>query len=318
LLSTPAIAQDQAAFATTDQSPFIQIYSLPSPAEAPVPGRGGWAWRFAFDVASNAIAEGPSAGERAVLSGESYRTSISLGYGLSERLTAAVMVPFVAHSSGMLDGFIRDWHDLFGLSNDRRDAVADYALNYSWAAQDDESFALESRSRGLGDIRLTLDRNLRDTLTDGRSLVLRSGVKLPTGSSSALRGSGSTDLSLQLLSTDRQALAAWNMSLSWMIGGLWLGDAEVLDERRRELVAIGSIGVSRPVWRGLVARVQLDGHSAFYDSDLRVLGASSVQITVGGSIALARADRIDFALVENLFTDSTPDFGVHVGWRDTF
>jgi hypothetical protein len=103
-----------------------------------------------------------------------------------------------------------------------------------------------------------------------------------------------------------------------MLGGLWLGEAEVLDELRRDVVAVGSIGVSRPLWGSLTARVQLDGHTAFYDSDLRPLGSNSVQVTFGGSIAFPRAGRIDIALVENLFTDTTPDVSLHIGWRGGF
>lgn len=314
---TSAVAQDPALFTTTDQNPFIQIYSLPSPAESAMPGRGRRAWRFAFDVTSNAIEEGASTGERVILSGETYRTSIALVYGLTERLTTGLEVPFVAHSRGMLDGVIRDWHALFGLSNERREAVEGYALNYSYAADGEQQFALEERGRGLGDARLTIDWQLRAGRADERSLVLRSGLKLPTGSSAGLRGSGSTDLSLQLLSTDQRALSRWGTTLSWMVGGLWLGETEVLDALRRDLVVVGSIGVSRPTWHRLVARLQLDGHSAFYDTGLRPLGSAGVQLSFGGSIELVRG-RIDVAMVENLFTDPTPDLGIHVGWRGAF
>jgi hypothetical protein len=312
----PALAsEDHAPFATYDQNPFIQIYSLPSPAEYPAPAARGWTWQFIFDLASNAISEDAPNGERITLDGETYRTSVILGYGFSARLTGAVTLPLVAHSGGFLDGFVRDWHSTFGLSNTRRDAFENGQLDYAYVGVDGEGFALRDRGRGLGDIRLTADWHIRPGSLDDASLVLRSGLKLPTGSSSALRGSGSTDLSLQLLSTDQDTLSAWKMTLSWMLGGLWLGASDVLDELRRDAVAIGSIGISRPIWRGLSARVQLDGHSAFYDSTLRPLGASSVQVVFGGSVQLARAGRIDFAISENLVTDTTPDLGIHLAWR---
>jgi len=318
-LPSPAtLARDQALFATTDQNPFIQIYSLPSPAEGPLPEHGRWAWQFAFDLASNAIEQEAPGGRRIVLSGETYRTSISLGYRLTERLTTRFMAPYVAHSPGMLDGFIRDWHSVFGLTNGQRVEVADLALEYAYTHDGDEGFAIRERGRGLGDVRLSADYRLRAAHADDHSLVLRSGIKLPTGSTSGLRGSGSTDFSIQMLSTDRMLLSRWNTTLSWMAGALWLGDAEILDTIRRDVVAVAAVGISRPVWRGLTARVQLDGHSAFYDSKLESLGSGAVQVTFGASVELERGSRIDFAMVQNLITDTTPDLGIHIAWRGGF
>jgi hypothetical protein len=310
-----ALARDDGLFATTSESPFIQIYSLPSPAGQPVPPPAGWGWAFSLDLTSNSILEERGAGERVVLDGETYRAVLSLGYGVSRRLTARVNVPLVAHSGGFMDSPIQEWHSFLGLSNKRRTAFEANSLDYSYEVGGLQRFALRQRERGIGDVRLETDWQLRDPAGAKPSLVLRSGVKLPTGSSDRLHGSDSTDVSLQLLSTDRDTLANWNVTLAWMVGALWLGDSEVLDDLRRDVVAIGSIGISRPVWRRLTARVQLDGHSPFYDSALRPLGSSGVQLVFGGSIELARAGRIDIAVIENLFTDTTPDVVLHLGWR---
>lgn len=318
ITSAAAHGQDPSLFSTSDQNPFIQIYSIPSPASHPAPAPRHWAWRFGFDLASNAITETRPAGQSIVMDGETYRTSIALDYGLSEGLAVGITAPLVAHSGGFLDEFVQDWHDLFGLSNERRGDFEDNSLDYSYVDHGADVFVLRERGRGLGDVRLTADWRLQAAPDAARSLVFRSGLKLPTGSSNTLRGSGSTDVSLQLLSTDRQTLEGLGMTLSWMVGGLWLGDGDVLEPLREDVVAIGSIGISRPIWRDLSARLQLDGHSAFYDSELRPLGASSVQLTFGGSIELARGQRIDFAMVQNLFTDTTPDLGIHVAWRGRY
>jgi hypothetical protein len=318
LVSIPSAAangQDQSLFSTSDGNPFIQVFSLPSPAAYPAPPPRHRTWRFGFDLASSATTEERPAGERIVLDGETYRTSIALDYGLSERLAVGITVPLVAHSGGFLDGFLQDWHDLFGLSNERREEFEDNSLDYSYLESGVEVFALSDHDRGLGDVRLTANWDLLGDSDETRSLILRPGLKLPTGSSNTLRGSGSTDLSLQLLSTDRRSLDGWGMTLSWMIGALWLGEGDVLEPLREDMVAIASVGLSRPIWHELSARLQLDGHSAFYDSELRPLGASSVQLTFGGSLELARAQRIDFAMVQNLFTDTTPDLGIHLAWR---
>jgi hypothetical protein len=301
-------------FATTDQNSFIQIYSLPSPAMYAAPGRGRWSWGFEFDIANGAIEEELASGARVTLDGETYRSTLSLSHGLSDRLTAGLTVPYVAHSGGFLDSFVRSWHDTFGLTNSRRDDFEDDSLDFGYTEGAVDQFRITERSRGIGDVRLTLDWRLVGPEAV-RQLALRGGVKLPTGSSDHLHGSGSTDLSIQLLATDGATLAAWDTTLAWMVGGLWLGDGEVLDGLRRDLVAVGSVGVSRPLWRNLVVRLQLDGHTSFYDTDLRPLGSSGVQLTFGGSIPLANGSRIDLAMVENLFTDTTPDLVLHLAWR---
>lgn len=310
-------ADDDGLFATTNANPFIQIYSLPSPSMAAASGPGRWAWRVELDIANNALQENGDASERVVLDGETYRSSFSLSRTLSDEWSGTVTVPLVAHGGGFLDGLVRDWHDLFGLTNSRRDEFRDGSLNYEYGRDGGDAFRLAERSRGVGDVRLMLDRKVH-TADPRRRMSVRAGLKLPTGSSEDLHGSGSTDVSLQWLGTDAATLAARRLTLAWMIGGLWLGDGEVLDGLRREFVAIGSLGVSRPVWGRVVARLQLDGHSSFYDTALRPLGARSVQLSFGASIALARAGRIDVALIENLFTDTTPDVVLHLAWRGAF
>jgi hypothetical protein len=311
-------ADDRGLFGTTNQNPFVQIYTLPSPASPTALPARDWAFSVAADVASNSILEENAAPERVVLDGETYRTTLSIAYGLSERLTAELTLPFAAHSGGFMDSFIEDWHDLWGLSNDRRDDFDRNLLDFSYSEAGEDRFALRDRDRGLGDIRLSAVWRLRDAAETERSLAVRGGLKLPTGSADALTGSGGTDVSLQLLSTDHATFSAWNVTLAWMIGGLWLGEGDVLEDMRRDAVAIGSVGLSRPVWRKLTARLQLDGHSAFYDSRLAPLGSGGLQLTFGGSIELARGGRIDIAMMQNLTTDAIPDLGLHLGWREPF
>jgi len=312
----PALARDAALFDTTNGNPFIAIYSLPSPAETPPTWLGATSLQLSFDLSNSSRLEQDSAGERLALDGETYRGTALLYHRFSPRWSLGAALPVLRHSGGFMDGFITNWHELFGLSNERRDVFDDGRLDFSYAGQNDESFMLRQDGWGIGDVRLLAEWQAWSPAEQRRSLVLRGGVKLPTASNNALRGSGSTDLSLQLMSTDEETLSGWGLTLGWMVGGLWLGDADVLDGMRRDAVAIGAVGVSRPVWRKLSARLQLDGHTAFYDSDLDALGSGSIQLTVGGSIALQRGGRLDFAMKQNLFTDATPDFGIHLGWRN--
>ncbi|MCC6209262.1 MAG: DUF3187 family protein [Gammaproteobacteria bacterium] len=300
-------------FLTSNQNPFIQIYSVPSPPPARLLAPERWRLALQFDLTNNSIAEDDAA-ESVTLDGETYRGSLSLAYGLSEWWEAGIVIPYVMQRRGVFDHFIEQWHDTFGLSNRKRTAFTRDQLNFSYAGNSD-SQQLDEPVEGLGDIRLTLSHPLYEDDVAGRAASVQAGLKLPSGDAAGLLGSGGTDLSLQVSAIDAALLSAWKATLFWSAGMLWLGDGDVLDPIRRDYVAIGALGLGRPVTERIALKVQLDAHSSFYDTDLQALGANTVQLTVGGEIRLPGGDRLDLGLVENLFTDTTPDLVFHLAWR---
>lgn len=308
-----ADASPPVIFVTTDQNPFIQIHSLPWPAEPVVPETGEWAFGLTLDMANSSVSE-ESGSELVVIDGETWRGGLAVAYGLSDRFEASLLIPLVSHQTGIFDGFIRNWHDLFGLSNSRRDQFEDYSLEYAYYESGTTRVLVDSSSTGIGDIRLSAAWRIRREAMDQRVLTLRAGVKLPSGSASRLHGSGGTDLSLQLQSTDARTLSSWGTTLSWMVGALRLGSGDVLDDLRRDYVAIGSLGIAQPVWRNLLFKMQLDAHGSFYDTEIEILGARSVQLVTGAGIRLG-GGMLDIGIFENLFTNTTPDFGIHFAWH---
>ncbi|MGD9388064.1 MAG: DUF3187 family protein [Gammaproteobacteria bacterium] len=317
LTPTVGLAAPAVLFDVSNQHPLIQVYSLPNPGLEPLPAPGDWSWRADTRLSNHSIEEEGPAGERIVIDGESYRTQLVVGYGLRPEMSLTATIPLVAHSTGMLDGFIINWHDLWGLSNERREGFENNQLDYSYFQDGVALLAIRERQRGLGDIRLAWDWQLRPAGPEQRSLVLRTGLKLPTGSSRRLLGSGSTDVSVQLAGSDTKTLGAWNMALGWSLGALWLGDGDLLDELRENVVIIGSAGLRWQLWSRVALRAQLDLHSAFYDSALDVLGKGSVQLSSGFDVRLAERHWLELAMMQNLRTDTTPDFGLYLSWRSS-
>jgi hypothetical protein len=218
------------------------------------------------------------------------------------------------HRRGVFDHFIEEWHDTFGLTNSKRTVFEEDQLNYNYAGAD-ATHQVDEPAEGLGDIRLTLGYPIHKNDAEGSALALHAGLKLPSGDAAKLLGSGGTDLALQLSATDGGLLAGWKSTLFWSLGVLRLGSGEVLEAIRRDYVAIGSLGLGRPVSERIALKAQLDGHTSIYDSELAPLGSNSVQLTVGGQINLKGNGAIDLGLVENLFTDATPDLVFHLAWR---
>lgn len=302
---------DLQPFLNANRNPFIQVYEPPAPG-AVRPAAGDWRAAVQLDLTSNSIGEGEGT-ETIVLDGETYRAALTLAYGLSDRMEAGIVIPYLMHRRGVFDHFIERWHDTFGLSNRKRTAFARDQLEYSYAGAD-ASQRLEGPAEGLGDIRLVLGFPLVAG-GEGCEIALRASLKLPSGDAAKLLGSGGTDLALQLSARDDGLLRGWDTTLFWSAGILRLGAGEVLEPIRRDYVAIGSIGLGRPLTRNLSLKLQLDGHTSFYDSGLAALGSNTVQLTVGGQIGLSGKGSIDLGLVENLFTDTTPDLVFHMAWR---
>jgi hypothetical protein len=300
-------------FLTTDQNPYIQIYSLPAAEGARLTAAGTWRYALQLDLTSNSIAENGT-DESIVIDGETYRTTLWIKYGLTERLEAGLVIPYVMQRRGVFDNFIEDWHDTFGLSNRKRTVFENRQLDYFYTGAE-ATQRLTEPTEGLGDVRLTLGYPVYGDEGAGRRIVLRGGLKLPSGDAARLTGSGSTDLALQLDATDATSLAAWNTALFWSAGMLHLGQGDVLGAIQRDYVALGSLALARPLTERVSLKLQLDGHSSFYDSELAGLGASAVQLTGGGQIGLSRGSFLDLGLVENLFTDTTPDLVFHFAVR---
>ena len=300
-------------FLNADQNPFIQVYSPPPPQSARLVRPGAWRIALQLDLTSNSIGEGDSV-ENLVLDGETYRSALSLSYGLSDRLEAGIVVPYLMHRRGVFDNFIEDWHDTFGLSNRKRTAFARDQLDYAYTGSE-ASQQLDEPAEGLGDVRLTLGYPVARSEEAGRDIALHASLKLPSGDAAKLLGSEGTDLALQLSAVDSGLLRRWDATLFWSLGVLRLGDGEVLESLRRDYVAIGTLGLGRPVTGRISLKMQLDGHTSFYDSELAALGSNTVQLTVGGEIDLPGLATVDLGLVENLFTDTTPDLVFHLAWR---
>lgn len=313
-ISSGAYAQNELQpFLTSNQNPFIQIYSVPPAQDAQLTGTGAWRIALQLDLTNNSIAEDDPA-ESIVLDGETYRSTLWLSYGVSDELEVGLAIPYVMQRQGVFDHFIEQWHDTFGLTNSKRTDFEENQLNYAYAGAD-LSLQVDKPAEGLGDIRLTLGFPIYKNNAEQSALAVHAGLKLPSGDAAKLLGSGGTDLALQLSATDGALLANWKSTLFWSVGVLRLGSGEVLETIRRDYVAIGSVGLSRPMTERIALKLQLDGQTSFYDSDLDALGSDAVQLIVGGQIALPGDSSLDLGLVENLFTDATPDLVFHLAWR---
>ncbi|WP_372794477.1 DUF3187 family protein [Pontiella sp.] len=306
-----AAAVQQAPVYVANQNPFVQIYGLPKAEAGFCLPRGGWDVAFLYYVSNNAFSDDTGSGETMVWDGETAQYTLKVRYGLFDRLELGVDVPFVQHSGGYLDSMIREFHTFFGFPNDRQDEFEKNRINYD-VNSNGTTYRMSEPHSGPGDIRFTAGLPLlQASASSRRSLALRSVLKLPTGDSDYLLGSGSTDLAVGLAYSDYELLDSINTALTLNLGVLYMGDGDVLRDIQKHAAGYGGLSAGWLVFQWLELKLQLDVHTAMYDSDLVQLG-SSVQLLAGGTVHGPGDVVVDFGISEQVITDATPDVGFYL------
>lgn len=300
-----------------NQNPFLQIFGLPPFQSARLAAEGRPGYHFSLDVVSHAdSATTPS--EEIVIDGESYFLTMSLRRRLNERFEIGVDVPLVSHRQGFLDGAIKDWHDLLGLSNSKRRGPNDQ-LQFRYSSAGQALYELNSPTFALGDIQLTAAMPLRRAREDSPlSVSLRSSVKLPTGSADRLSGSGAADLSFGVYVSNSYEPGQRDLDLSGFAGVLLLGDGDVLPELQRGAVPYGGVAASFWIAERIAISTQLQVEGAYFDIDVEELGGSSAQLAVGFDYQLRdKKTSLHLSITEDIAaaTTATPDFGIHFSVR---
>jgi len=302
-------------FTVRNQNPFMVVHGLPAAASADLLPVGESSLQLQYDI-TNHSKSSETADESITLDGETYRATLVYRRGLAGGWQMGVELPLIAHTSGVMDHFIEAWHDTFGLSNSDRKPWPKNRLRFSYTHQGVLKAEMTAGDSGPGDMRLLFSRRLTPPQEE-RQLAFNASLKFPTGDADRFQGSGSLDLALWLSG------AAPNLSDAWHLGGylhggiLLLGRGDLLREEQKGSVWFGGAGLHWRAWEWLTLKAQLDGHSAFYQSELDQLGKGSVMLTLGGSIPVRRG-AIDLAIGENLATDAVPDFMINLGYRIRF
>lgn len=299
-------------FDTFDQSPLVQVYGLPSPGHARILPPGRSRASFTFDLASN-FAHDDNAREAIMLDGESIRSTLSVFRGFGGGYEGGLELPVVSQSGGFTDSFIEGWHRFFSLPSEGRPSVPRNRLRYVYQKDGVTRFLYTKSEVGVGDLRLTGGKQLISG--ESGALSLRASLKVPSGDSSGLMGSGSTDLSLWLTGQrDFHSAAVFGA-----IGALGKTKGDILPDQQRYLVGFGSIGAGWSPFERVAFKLQLSSHTPFYkESDLPELNRLSTLLLMGGTVALSKSSSLDIGVSEDVAVDRSPDVAFHLALSTTF
>jgi len=150
------------------------------------------------------------------------------------------------------------------------------------------------------------------------ALALRGSLKLPTGDSDYLHGSGSTDLALWLIGSHEIPWTYGPWFFFGSAGVLGMTTGEVLEDQQRNWVSFGSAGIGYCPFSWMGLKIQANGHTSFYqDSDLRELAFASIQLLIGGTIFFSEKISLDVAVSEDVIIKTSPDVVFHfaLNWK---
>lgn len=307
-------------FHTQNQSPVALIFGLPAAGDAAILPKGEFGAILAVDIANN-FASDATNGELILLDGENYRINLALRYGIAARVEGGIDIPYVGIGGGIFDRFIEGWHDFFGLPQEGRPQAPRNRLLYSYVKDGRTRLLLDDSGSGLGDIRLSGGIQLYD---DGRpnprQVALRASLKLPTGESSGLRGSGSTDFALWLTAADDCGLPALgHLTLFGAAGGMAMTDGDVMRDQQRHLAGFGTLGLGWGPAEWIDFKAQLSGHTPFFrKSGLRELNEPALQLLVGGTLRFSDKTSLDIGVSEDVAINTSPDVALHLALRRRF
>jgi len=156
-----------------------------------------------LDLINNLLIPTVGTGSTVVEDNEYQRLRFAWRRGLGKQTEIGVFVPLMWRNGGILDGIIKAYHHLTGLTDNSddvpqgRDHYGMYHSHLEIINASGQTLVNQGNAFGLGEAIVTVKRSL---LPQSRraSLALRAGLKLPTGNPTLVLGSGSTDVGLSL------------------------------------------------------------------------------------------------------------------------
>lgn len=288
-------------FPTRDQNPLLAGLGLPHAMPARVTTARQWQLGADLNWGSSAIIQS-NAREALTVDAETRELRATLAYGLRDRLTMRLQIPYRSTGAGSLDGFIDDWHGWFGLPEGERPRLPTdrYRISY----RQDGATLLDLRTSGSGLADLTADLGYQLIVADKTSLAAWLSLKLPTGDADELTGSGATDVSL-VVAGGHDFANRW--SVFGQLGASYLGEGDLLPAQQRSSAWSAMAGVGFDLTPRLELKLQLDAHDAAYDGTTLDFLGDTAFLTLGGSYRFDSGWQLDAGVSEDVVVNGSPD-----------
>jgi hypothetical protein len=296
-------------FETRDQNLFNLIHGQALPTNARL-NKKSQSWWSTSLVITNTLNIQNHNNESIYLDYEAYRFNLAYQYGLDENWNIKFDIPLIHQSGGIFDSSIDKWHDFFGLPRGQRPITEhnQYEVQYDLSSQ--SLVDLNEDNTALGDIQIAIARSVIENKKTTMSLW--ASVKLATGDKDKLSGNGATDFSAWA-AINHQLNNNWRVNLN--AGAVVLGDDTYQDIPLSDYALYGHIMLAWLATENINLKVQLQGHSSYYDKSQLDILSDTYFLTFGTAIKINNCQQLDFAISEDIKVDSSPDISLLISWR---
>ena len=303
--SNSLLVQAATPLQTHNLNPLTLVYGLPLVSPARLSPLSSFS--TSLNV-SNTINAEDKAGETLFIDGETTELNLIYSFSFNSNTSFRIVMPFIKHQAGSLDSFIDDFHQTFGFpEGDRPEYPTDQFL-FLYQLNSNDVVRFDQPNSGLGDIKIETAYQLYDLGNQVGSLW--SSLKLPTGDSQQLTGSDRIDVAVWY-AAENNYLPDW--SYYYNLGLLLTGKSDIIPNKQNTDIYFGSGGIEWRTTDIVTLNIQLDFHSAFYQSNTTFLG-DSVQISSGGHIKVTPQSQLEIVVVEDIYVGASPDVTFQLGY----
>lgn len=299
---------------TSNTRPVVLIHGIPTSRDARLTDWGDWAVELDSEL-TNHFSYNFDSDEQVRFDGETIRYALTFKHRIARNTEVEVMLPYVSHEGGSLDSFIEDWHDTFGFPQNGRKNNPRNQLRFYYQKDGIVKLDLREPTSGVGDAQIIFAFALRQKNSPVQdNLTLKTSIKLPTGDSDKLTGSGGVSVAAWLAGDKADQWFGFDGLNYYSVGGMWLEEGDVIADQQQSFALFGGIGSGLKISERVVLQLQLDSHTPLYkDSDMREMGAVAFLITIGGNLRISDNWNLDIAVVEDLYPHAAPDVTFHLG-----
>ncbi len=287
------------------------IYGLPTPVSARLLDTSESQLHLSLNL-SNTLNDQRPTDENLFVDAETYQLNLIYDYGLNKRWMLRLQLPLIRHSGGFMDSWIDRFHELTNLPEDIRPFHPTDRIGIRYSRNNQDLLSISQAESGIGDIALQIAYQAE--ASGDSNLSYWFSVELPSGDSDKLTGNGATDIAAWL-ALDRQLVDdLWTYA---NIGAVYITDSDVLTAQHKDSALFSTVGLQFQARDSVQLKLQLDAHSAFYDSNAALLGRV-IQLSFGASLYLDQTSSLDLAVAEDVVSGASPDVNINISWHRRF